>query len=49
MPFNDVLGNVGTLPLPQMVVPVPNENIGTVGGVTVMVIVKGRPQVPAAG
>ena len=49
MPFNDVLGNMGTVPRPQNVILVPKENIAGIGGVTVIVIVKERPQVPAAG
>lgn len=49
IPFNDVLGKVGTLPLPQIVIPVPKENRGTVLGVTVTLIFTGIAQVPAAG
>jgi hypothetical protein len=49
IPFNDVLGNVGTVPLPQMVRDVPNEKTGTVFRVTVMVIVVISPQLPGVG
>lgn len=49
IPLSDVLGNTGTVPLPQIVNPVPNENTGTFFGFTVTVMVTGMPQVPAAG
>jgi hypothetical protein len=49
MPFNDVLGNVGTVPLPQIVRPVPNENTGTVFGITTTTTVVGKAQLPGVG
>ena len=49
IPFNDVLGNVGTVPLPQMVSDVPNENTGTVLGVTTTTTVVGKAQLPGVG
>ena len=49
MPFNDVLGNTGTGPLPQIVSDFGNENRGSVLGVTIMVIVVGKAQLPGVG
>lgn len=49
MPFNDVFDNTGTVPLPQIVRPVPNENTGTTLGVTIMVILTDNAQLPGIG
>ena len=49
MPFRDVLGNVGTGPLPQMVSDDGNENAGTFGGVTTITIVGDEAQKPGVG
>jgi hypothetical protein len=49
IPLSEVLGNTGTVPLPQIVNPVPNEKTGTFLGLTITVRVTGIPQVPAAG
>ena len=42
-PFADVAGSAGTVPPPQIVIPVPKLNVGVVRGVTFMVIVTGVP------
>ena len=43
IPFVEVLGNVGTVPPPQIVRLVPKLNVGVVLGITVIVIVIGTP------
>lgn len=49
MPFNDVFVNTGTVPLPQIVWPVPNGNTGTTLGLTITVILTGNAQLPGIG
>ena len=49
MPFVDVFGKTGTVPLPQIVRLVPKLNVGVALGRTVTVIVRDKPQVPVAG
>jgi hypothetical protein len=48
-PFDDVLGNVGTVPPLQILNAVPKLNVGVVRGVTVILIVTGKPHWPAVG
>ena len=43
IPLVDVLGNTGTVPLVQITRLVPNGNVGVVLGITVTVIVIGKP------
>ena len=49
IPFNDVLGKVGTVPPAQIFNEVPKLNVGVVRGITVTVIVIGIPHWPPAG
>ena len=49
MPFVEVAGNVGTVPLPQMTNEVPNGKVGVTLGITVMDIVLFRPHWPPLG
>ena len=49
IPFVDVLGNVGTVPPLQMIRLVPKGNVGVVLGVTVIVMVMGKPHVFGSG
>jgi hypothetical protein len=49
IPFKDVLGNTGTVPVSQIVIDVPNANMGVTLGITVMVTVTGSAQLLAAG
>ena len=49
MPLVEVSGNVGTLPLWQIVSDVPNGKVAVSFGITTVVSVVGIPQVPAAG
>jgi hypothetical protein len=48
-PLVDVLGNVGTVPLPHITRLVPKGNVGVVLGVTVTVIVVTIPHCPVVG
>jgi hypothetical protein len=48
-PFDDVLGNVGTVPPLQILNAVPKLNVAVVRGVTVILIVTGNPHWPAVG
>jgi hypothetical protein len=43
MPFVEVLGNIGTVPLPQITKPVPKLKTGVTLGVTIIVMVSGKP------
>lgn len=49
IPFDDVLGNVGTVPPAQITRLVPKGNVGTVRGVTVIFRVTGNPHWFASG
>jgi hypothetical protein len=49
MPFNDVLGKTGTVPVSQITSEVPNANTGVTLGVTVMVTVTGKAHALDAG
>ena len=49
IPFVDVLGNTGTVPLSQITRLVPKGKVGVVLCITVIVIVIGNPQVLALG
>ena len=49
IPLVDVVGNTGTVPLSQIESDVPNEKVATTFGITTMLTVTGKPQVPAAG
>ena len=49
MPFCEVFGNVGNVPIPQMVMLFPNENWASILGFTVTLITTVVPQEPAAG
>ena len=48
-PLSDVLGNAGAVAFLHNVRDVPNEKVGIVFGVTVMLTFTGMPQVPASG
>ena len=49
IPFIEVFGNVGTGFIPQMVMLFPNKNLASSLGITVIDMVTGVPQLPAAG
>ena len=49
MPSMEVFVKSGTGPVPQITRLVPNENVGTVLGRTVILILTGKAQVPAVG
>jgi len=49
MPLVDVLGNVGTVPLPQITELVPKLKVGVIFGLTVTVNVNGSAHSPVVG
>ena len=49
MPLFDGEYNVGTVPPSQITKLVPNVNVGVALGITVIVIVTGKPHVPGLG
>src|SRR5215204_1872534 len=49
IPFNDILGKVGTAPPAQIFNDVPKLNVGVVRGITFTVIVIGIPHWPPVG
>ena len=49
MPLDEVVGNEGIVPPAQMVIAVPNANVGMMFGLTVSVKLAGNAHKPAVG
>ena len=48
-PLDEVVGNAGTVPPAQMVIAVPNANVGMMFGLTVSMKLAGNAHKPAVG